>query len=213
MDDNPRAAASVRSPPETTVARGGTMEDSMKHKALYLALALGLLSTQQAAAQSNIGLHAIGASAAFVSPENLNGAFGFGVFADLGHIAPKVGLEPDLEFWSRTDDQFGVENTLRDISVGVRGKYYFDVANPKVRPFAGAGLGLHFLHAETTGNLPGFGNVTASGDDTKLGLDLGGGIATPINPKNDFRAEAWYGIVSDVNQFAVRVGISHKISM
>jgi opacity protein-like surface antigen len=189
------------------------MEDSMKHKALYLVLALGLLPAQQATAQSNIGLHAIGASAAFVSPENLDGAFGLGVFADLGQVAPKLGLEPTIEYWSRTDSQLGVDNTLRDVSVGVRGKYYFDAANPKVRPFAGAGLGMHFLHAESTANIPGFGTVTATGDDTKLGLDLGGGLSTPLNAKNDFRAEAWYGIVSDVNQFAVRVGISHKINL
>jgi len=185
----------------------------MKHKALLLVLALGLLSAQQAAAQSNIGLRAIGASAAFVSPENLDGAFGLGVFADLGQIAPKIGLEPTIEYWSRTDSQFGIENTIRDISIGARGKYYFDVANPKVRPFAGAGLGLHFLHAETSANIPGFGNISATGDDTKLGLDVGGGISTALNPKNDFRAEAWYGIVSDVNQFALRVGFSHKLSM
>ena len=185
----------------------------MKHTALLLALALGLLSAQPSAAQSNIGLHAIGANAAFVSPENLDGAFGLGVFADLGQIAPRIGLEPTIEYWSRTDNQFGIENTLRDVSIGMRGKYYFDVANPKVRPFAGAGLGLHFLHAETSANLPGFGNVSATGSDTKLGLDIGGGIATPLNSKNDFRAEAWYGIVSDVNQFAVRVGISHKLSL
>src|SRR5689334_14054174 len=140
----------------------------MKQKALYLVLALGLLSAQQASAQSNIGLKAIGASAAFVSPENLDGAFGLGVFADLGQIAPRIGLEPTLEYWSKTDSQFGVDNTLRDISLGARGKYYFEVANPKVRPFAGVGLGLHFLHAETTENIPGFGNISASGDQTKL---------------------------------------------
>ena len=185
----------------------------MKRKAILVMLAFGLLSAQQSMAQSNIGLHAIGANAAFVSPENLDGAFGFGVFADLGQVAPKIGLEPNVEFWSRSDSQFGVESSLRDVSVGMRGKYYFDVANPKVRPFAGAGLGMHFLHAEASEFVPGFGTVTATGDDTKLGLDLGGGIATAINPKNDFRAEAWYGIVSDVNQFAIRVGVSHKIGM
>ena len=54
--------------------------------------------------------------------------------------------------------------------------------------------------------------MKASGDDTKLGLDLGGGISTAMNAKNDFHAEAWYGIVSDVNQFAVRVGVSHKLT-
>jgi len=170
----------------------------MKLKALYLVLVLGLLSAQQAAAQSKIGLHAMGANVAFVSPENLDGAFGLGVFADLGRITPEIGLEPTIEFWSRTDDQFGIETTLRDVSVGMRGKYYFEVANPKVRPFAGAGLG---------------GNFRGSGSDTKLGLDLGGGISTTLNAKNDLQAEAWYGIVSDVNQFALRVGVSHKLNM
>jgi opacity protein-like surface antigen len=184
----------------------------MKRKALFVMLALGLLSAQQAMAQSKISFNAIGANLAFVSPEQLDGTFGLGVFADIGQIAPNIGLEPHIEFWSKSDNQFGFESSLRDVSVGMRGKYYFEVANPKVRPFAGAGLGLHFLHAETTVNIPGFGTVNESGGDTKLGLDLGGGISTALNSKNDFHAEAWYGIVSDVSQFAVRVGVSHKLA-
>jgi hypothetical protein len=182
----------------------------MKRKAVFVVLALGLLSAQQAMAQAKLGFNAIGASAAFVSPQDLDGTFGLGVFADIGRISPNIGLEPNIEFWSKSDNQFGLETSLRDISVGMRGKYYFQVTNPKVRPFAGAGLGMHFLHAEASSNIPGFGTFTATGSDTKLGLDIGGGISTPMNAKNDFHAEAWYGIVSDVNQFAVRVGVSHK---
>jgi len=185
----------------------------MKRLAMFVMFALGLLSAQQAMAQSKIGLHAIGASAAFVSPQYLDGTFGLGVFADLGQVAPNIGLEPHLEFWSKSANEFGFESSLRDVSVGMRGKYYFEVANPKVRPFAGAGLGLHFLHAKSTFTVPGFGTASGEGSDTKLGLDVGGGIATALNSKNDFRAEAWYGIVTDVNQFALRVGISHKLAM
>jgi hypothetical protein len=185
----------------------------MKRKAHFLLLALGMLSASQAMAQSKIGFNAIGATAAFISPENLDGTFGLGVFADLGQLAPNIGLEPNIEYWSFSENQFGVETSLRDISLGARAKYYFEVANPKVRPFAGAGLGLHFLHAESSMNVPGFPAVTAEGSDTKLGLDIGGGISTPMNSKNDFRAEAWYGIVSDVNQFALRVGVSHKLGL
>ena len=185
----------------------------MKRKALFLLLALGMLSASQAMAQSKIGFNAIGANVAFVSPENLDGTFGLGVFADLGQVAPNIGLEPNIEFWSWSENQFGVETSMRDVSVGMRGQYYFEVKNPKVRPFAGAGLGLHFLHVESSVTVPGFGTVTADGSDTKLGLDIGGGISTAMNSKNDFRAEAWYGIVSDVNQFALRVGISHKLGL
>jgi len=185
----------------------------MKRKALFLLLALGLMSASEAMAQSKIGFNAIGGNVAFVSPENLDGTFGLGVFADLGQVAPNIGLEPNIEYWSFSENQFGVETSLRDISLGMRGKYYFEVTNPKVRPFAGAGLGLHFLHAESAVAIPGFPAASAEGSDTKLGLDVGGGISTALNSKNDFRAEAWYGIVSDVNQFALRVGVSHKLGL
>jgi len=57
----------------------------------------------------------------------------------------------------------------------------------------------------------GFPAMTEEDSTNKLGLDLGGGLQTPINERMDFHAEAWYGIVSDVNQFALRVGVSQKI--
>jgi len=185
----------------------------MKRFPLFLVLAIGLLGAQQAMAQSNLKLRAIGASAALVNPENLDNAFGFGVFADMGQIAPRIGLEPTLEYWSKSEDAFGASASLRDLSIGARGKYYFDTANPKVRPFAGAGLGLHFLRAEATVNVPGFGTVTSDASDTKLGLDLGGGVATAVSPKDDLHVEGWFGVVSDMNQFALRVGLSHKLGL
>jgi hypothetical protein len=69
------------------------------------------------------------------------------------------------------------------------------------------------VKSEATVSVPGFPTMTDEVSDTKLGLDLGGGIATPLGPKNDFHAEMWFGIVSDVSQFALRVGISHRLGM
>jgi hypothetical protein len=46
---------------------------------------------------------------------------------------------------------------------------------------------------------------------TKLGLDIGGGVSTPIGPRSDLLGEAWYGIVSDVSQFSLRVGMSYRL--
>lgn len=183
----------------------------MKRMAVVLMLALGTLLSGQAMAQSSLGLHAIGGSIAFVNVENLDGTFGLGISADMGKIAPHVGLEPVIEYWSKSEEAFGSKASVQDVSLGARGLYYFEVANPKVQPFAGAGLGLHFISAKTTVSIPGMGTFSADASDTKLGLDLGGGMETPIGPKNSLHLEGWYGVVSDVGQLALRVGVSHKL--
>lgn len=184
----------------------------MKRFTLFLAVALTLATAPTAMAQSDMGLKNLGAAIGFVSPENLDMTFSIGAFADWGTIAPNIGLETRLDYWGWSENQMGMETSIRDITLGARGKYYFETANPKVRPFAGAGLGMHFITAEVTiPPMPPFPGENYSDSQTKLGLDLGGGIATPINPRTDFLAEAWYGIVSDVSQFSLRAGISYKL--
>ena len=183
----------------------------MKRLAPTLLLVLASLCASRAMAQPELGLRAVGASAAFVNAENLDGTLGFGVFADLGQITPQIKLEPSIEYWSKSEDSFGAKASVRDIAIGARGKYYFEVTSPKIHPYAGAGLGIHLLHAESSVTMPGFGTISADASDTKLGLDFGGGMETALSPKNDFRVEAWYGIVSDVSQFALRVGVSQKL--
>ena len=192
----------------------------MKRIVLFLVLAIGALPAQQAMAKAehaqrapghDIGFRSVGASVAYVSPENLDGTFGFGVFADLGRITPQIGLEPRIDYWSGSQEAFGAKAEIRDVAVGARAKYYFEVKGPSIRPFAGAGLGLHFLNAKATVSVPGFPTVSSSSSDTKLGLDLGGGMETSLNPKVDLHFDLWYGIVSDVSQFALRFGVSRKL--
>lgn len=183
----------------------------MKRIVLVLVLATGALSAQRAMGQASIGFRSIGASVAYVSPENVNGTFGLGVFADLGRITPEIGLEPRIEYWSASEEAFGSKASMRDVVVGARGKYYFDIANPKVHPFAGAGLGLHFLRAEATVSIPGLPTISSSASDTRLGVDFGGGLETNVSPLVDLNVELWYGIVSDANQFALRLGVSRKL--
>jgi hypothetical protein len=183
----------------------------MKRMALILSLAIGVLSAQQAMAQSNIGFRSIGGSLAYVSPEDLGGTIGLGVFANLGQITPEIRLEPNIEYWSQSEEAFGAKASIQDIAVGARAKYFFEIANSGVRPFAGGGLGLHFLSAETSVTVPGFPTITDHASETQLGLDLGGGMETSLSPKVDFHAELWYGIVSDASHLALRVGLSHKL--
>lgn len=183
----------------------------MRRIALLLALAATMLAAPVAHAQAHLGLRGIGGAIGYVSPENLDGALTLGAFADCGTITPRIGLETRLDYWSETQGAYWSEATIRDITLGARGKYYFEVANPRVRPFAGAGLGIHMLHAQVTVREPGFPDLTAEDSSTKLGVDLGGGVAMTAGPRADLLGEMWYGIVSDVSQFSLRVGLSYKL--
>jgi opacity protein-like surface antigen len=182
----------------------------MKRTFFLLAAAIGVMSSQQAVGQSSIGFRSVGASVAYVSPQDLDGTFGFGALADLGRITPQIALEPRIEYWSKSQEAFGAKASLSDIAVGARAKYFFEVANPKIRPFAGAGLGLHFLKAEASVTVPGFPTITADESTTKVGVDFGGGMETSLSPKVDFQAALWYGIVSNASQLSLRVGLSQK---
>ena len=186
----------------------------MKRMVFVLVLASLAAVAPAAIAQSDLGLKRVGVTLGFTDPEQLGGTFSVGVFADHGTIAPRVGLESRLEYWSSSDETFGAKASLRDISLGARGKFYVPVENSRIRPFAGAGLGVHFLKAEvSTPPQFGFPALSVSGTSTELGLDLGGGIATDLGPRTDLLAEVWFGIVDTANTFSLRAGLSHKLGL
>lgn len=191
----------------------------MKRTVLVLFAALCTLASQSAMAQSDLGLKKIGGTLGVVSPENTDAALGIGLNADWGTITPSIRLESHIEYWSKSQSLFGGgEASLRDVAVGARGKYFFPVSRSSVLPFAGAGLGLHFLRAEVsfpaqdTGGII-FPAMTVGDSSTKLGLDLGGGIETSLSPRTRLLADCWYGIVSDVSQFSARVGLSYTLGV
>jgi opacity protein-like surface antigen len=207
MAAGPRALARGESNPESP-----TSEETMKRSLLVLAIVSCTVVATETQAQSHLGLERIGAAVGYVSPEQLDGTFSIGAFADMGTLTPRISLEPRIDFWSWSDESFGAKTLISDVTLGARGKYWFEVANSKLHPFAGAGLGIHFLHAKV--DIPAQGGFPASTTEdsrNKLGLDLGGGLESPMNDRMDFHAEVWYGIVSDVNQLSLRVGVSQKI--
>jgi opacity protein-like surface antigen len=185
----------------------------MRRHALLLTFALCAILCRSASAQTNLGLQGVGAAAGIVSPDNLDTTFGIGAFADMGVIVPRLHLEPRIDFWSDSEDVFGGGGfSVRDITLGARVKYYFPVANPKLKPFAGGGLGLNFFHVELEMMDPFTGGTMTSTDSsTKLGLDLGGGLATPLSLSTHFVAELWYGAVSDFSHLTLRVGVLHAL--
>jgi opacity protein-like surface antigen len=206
----------------------------MKRVALILMLAICTLGSQNAIAATSkstskttkstkksrsqsgadFGFKRIGGALQMVGPEEVDATFGFGVFADLGTVAPRWGLEARLDYWSQSEEQFGFEAGVRDIVVGLRTKYDIEVSHPTLRPFVGAGLGMHFLRAEVeVPNFPGPGTTTVDDAETRVGLDFGGGIRQAVSPVVDLHGEAWYSVVPDVNQFSLRVGMSYRLGL
>jgi hypothetical protein len=184
----------------------------MKRIAFLLVLGSLVASVPAATAASDLGFKRLGATLGYIDPEALGGTVSFGVIADHGTIAPKWGLESRLEYWSSSEGSFGVEASIRDISLGARTKYYFPIQNPRIRPFAGAGLGMHFLKFEVV--VPpqgGFPGMTEEASQTELGLDLGGGIAHDLGPRTDLLAEVWFGMVDTANTFQLRLGLSREL--
>ena len=183
----------------------------MNRRIALLMIAVCTLAAQPARAQSDLGFKRGGVAVAMVSPENIAASFGLGVFADHGTIAPRWGLESRLDWWSHSESIFGTDASISDITLGERVKYQFAVTSPNFQPFAGFGLGMHFLSADVVVADPSSGTtMKASSSETRVGFDFGGGFTTAMNPSVDFVGEAWYSVVSDFNQFSLRAGVSRR---
>lgn len=183
----------------------------MNRKIGILLLAACTLAAQPARAQSHLGFERGGVALSMVSPENINSTLGLGVFADMGTIAPRWAMETRLDWWQHSESTFGVDASISDWTLGARTKYQFPTSNPTVQPFAGFGLGMHFLNADVVVPDPlGGPALKGSSSETRLGFDFGGGITHTMNASTNLVAEGWYGIVSDFNQFSLRVGLSHS---
>lgn len=167
-------------------------------------------------AQTDLGFKGAGVRLGFVDPDEINATPAIGLFMDLGTVGPRVGFEAYGNYWSQTEDFFGFGAvSVRDIAFGGRTKYYFPVNSPQVQPFVGGGLGLHFVTARFSTPAEDFGGflipaTEAEETSTKLGLDLGGGVAVPLGISTKMLGEMWYGIVSDVSQFSMNVGVQYS---
>jgi opacity protein-like surface antigen len=173
--------------------------------------------SQNAWARTDLGARSIGADVGYVDPENINGTLGFGAFMNLGNLSPDIRLAPHLGYWSKSSSFGGDKATISDISLSARGLYMFHSTSPKFRPYAGAGLGFHMVHAKVDIAAQDLGGgviipaMEASDTSTKLGLDLGGGFTTPLSEKTDFCLDLWYTAVSDVGHLSLKAGVSFDL--
>ena len=182
----------------------------MRFNRAMLACALILaLSVSVASAQANLGFKGIGVRAGMVDPENLDATLAFGIFTDLGTFHPSVSFETYVSYWSWSEDVAGLaEVSFRDVVIGAKTEYMFNVST--IRPFIGAGLSVHILKSEMAIGIPGVFSFDASATDTKLGVDVGGGLRANASDRIDIIGEAWYGFVSNINQLGVTAGVLFK---
>jgi len=167
-------------------------------------------ATSPAWSQARLGFRGAGLELDVVGPENVDTALGFGAFADLGTVTRNVRLESYMGYWSKSEEAFGARTTASDLSFGARSKYMFRVANPRLLPFAGAGLGVHFIEVSATVPEQSLGVISGfefNDSATKIGLDFGGGLLYNLNGRASLMSEVWYSLVDQANQLSLEVGV------
>jgi opacity protein-like surface antigen len=171
-------------------------------------VALSLFIVGTAFSQSNIGIMGVGGKLGIVdvTEKGAGSTIGFGAVADLGTIVPNLMLEGNLEYWSDSENQGGVDASFRDFIIGGAAKYLIKSSNPNFTPFVGGGLGLHLQKAEN--ELLGQKN---SNSETDIGIHLLGGVFYAASPTIDILGELRYAVVSDLNQISIMGGAIFKL--
>jgi hypothetical protein len=186
-----------------------TMEGLMqKRLVVWIVLLFCTVVSQNAWAKSDLGMKAIGGDFGFVDPDNVDGTVGFGLFANMGTLAPDWRLAPHIGYWSKSEEFGGDKVSISDISFATRADYMFHVSSRKFQPYASGGLGLHFVKAKVEMTSPA---MEASETETKVGVDFGGGFLTPISDNTDFCFDLMYTAVSDVAHISMKAGVSFDL--
>jgi opacity protein-like surface antigen len=145
-----------------------------------------------------------GVDVAYISPEGLDGTIGVGGFLNFATPVSSLQVEPFASYWSKSEGVPGAEASLSDLTLGARGKFMIPL-DAKVEPYLAGGLGIHVLKASSDITL--FDQSTSfSVSDSKLGVDLGGGISVPITERFSLRGEGWYSFVDSSNWASARIG-------
>jgi opacity protein-like surface antigen len=137
-------------------------------------------------------------------------------FSGLGvrlRLAPErlikgVEILPTLEYWRNSSSigAFGIEATRKDATIGVDGRYRFHVGN--FEPYAGLGIGVHFLSARV--NAPQFGLTDANDSLVKGGLTILGGLNFELTERVGNFIELKYHDVSDYRQLKFNWGLGYN---
>ncbi len=173
---------------------------------LFVAASLALCGAQaQAGAPAEghgLGFQGMGARIGFVDPEGASSTVALGLHIDCGEFVKNVHIMPLAEYW-----KVGVSGVdVSDFTVASDVNLDFPVQGGRVTPYAGGGLGLHFVKSDDPLAPAGFQKHT----DTKLGLNLQGGIKNQVMPNLGIFGEVKYAFVSNVNQLKIMGGFTYN---
>jgi len=161
--------------------------------------ALASAAPAPAPASHGLGFAGLGGRIGFVDPEGASSTVALGIHIDGGEFVQHVHIMPLMEYWKVGAS--GVD--IRDLEIGTDVNVDFPVEGGRVIPYAGGGLGLHFVKADNPGTIP---DVS----DTKLGLNIQGGLRNQVMPNLGLFGEVKYNFVSDVNQLKIMGGFTYN---
>jgi hypothetical protein len=158
---------------------GGTQEVRVPRSSLLLLLALSSLAVghlQAAAAVDRIGVRAVETRLGLAVPEDEVGTtFLVSGTADLGCLAPALGLELGADFWSVSEGGSRAGSDVTYTCVAFLGAIRYEVpAGGAWYPYGTAGLSLSYNKVSwECADCPDW--VDPSGSDMELGVVVGGG--------------------------------------
>jgi hypothetical protein len=156
------------------------------------------------AREPSLGFQGIGVRLGMVDPEDVSSTLELGGHIDAGEFVKGVRLMPVVEYWSLGTDVGPYSSDISDFSFGADVNVDFPLQNSRMVPYAGGGLGLHFLSFDSTvPNVP-------DESKTKLGLNIQGGIRNDVMPNLSIFGEARYNFVSDANQLKLLGGFTYR---
>lgn len=186
-------------------------------KKIFVLMAVVLiLSLSLPASAANMGLKRVNGQVGILFPSTSGIDYGFslslGAGADFGEITDNLILVPNLSYWIMNANPpgslSGADFSASNFQIEVDVQYYLkDVKGL----YFGGGPSINFtsISTEYTVTYPFIGTQTYGGSasDTKIGLGLLGGYETMVGNSLTGFAQAKYNIVSDVNTFAIIVGV------
>ena len=125
-----------------------------------------------------------------------------------------LNVSKALRLWVKSESEeteflgapFKTEIRFFDIALETDAQYHLGSEETQMSPFVQAGLGINYVLTEVTVTVLGSSSSVTS-SDSKIGINIGGGVELKISDSLKGYLDGKYIIVSNLNQFNVQVGI------
>ena len=181
----------------------------MRHIARsFLALTLTASLASAAHAAEILGIDGMSST---VLQEHQSSFSGLGLRARVhsAQLIPNLEFLPYLEWWKNTStvQPFDVKASRADATIGVDGRFVGEWRG--LHPYAGIGLGMHFIHNEV--EAPSLGLPHAEDSLIKGGPSFLGGTTFALGGRLENFFEVKYHYVPNYSQFKINMGLAYNI--